>query len=67
MKTITINTAKELKKLVSENRKNIIKINDVKFNERYPMLEVSIQHATYYSVENQGSLSLNAPFNIVLN
>lgn len=67
MKTLVINTEKQLKELVLVNRKNITKINDVKFGELYPMLEVTNKHASYYDVESQGNKFLLAPFNVTMN
>lgn len=64
MKTSVINTEKELKAFVNENRKNITNINGVEFGELYPMMEVSNKHATYYDVETQGNEFLYAPFNV---
>ena len=64
MKTLVINTEKELKAFVNENRKNITNINGVEFGELYPMMEVSNKHATYYDVETQGNKFLYAPFNV---
>lgn len=67
MKNLVINTEKELKAFADENRTNIVKINDVKFGELYPMLEVTNKHALYYNVELQCYKSLYAPFNIIVN
>ena len=66
MATLKFNTAKELKKFVSENRKEITNINGVDFNEMYPMLEVSNKHASYYNVEEQGNSGLYAPFTVIV-
>jgi hypothetical protein len=66
MITIVINTERELKDLVSKNRKNITNINGVQFGELYPMMEVSNKHASYYDVETQENKFLFAPFNIEL-
>lgn len=66
MKTLVIKTEKELKELVSSNRKNITQINDVKFGELYPIMEVTNKHASYYDVETQGNKLLYAPFNVTI-
>lgn len=62
MTTLTINSHSELKSLINSNRANITAINGVSFNERYPMLEVTNKHASYYSVANQRNEYINAPF-----
>lgn len=66
MKTITINSAKELKSLVNNSRKSITNINGVEFSEMYPMLEVSNKHASCYDVEAQGNKFLYAPFTVTI-
>jgi len=66
MKNLEITTAKELKKFVAENRKNITNINGVEFGKMYPMLDVSNKHASYYNVEEQGNSGLYAPFKITI-
>ena len=66
MKTKVINTEKEFKAFVKENRKNITNINGVEFSELYPMMEISNKHATYYDVETQGNQFLYAPFNVTI-
>lgn len=65
MKTLVINTEKELKAFVNENRKNITNINGVEFGELYPMMDISNKHATYYDVETQGNKFLYSPFNVI--
>jgi hypothetical protein len=67
MKTIVINTEKELKSFVKENRKNITNINGIECNELYPMLDISNKHAMYYDVKSQENKIISAPFNIQLN
>lgn len=62
MKTITINTERELKKFVAENRSKITAINGVNFRPMYPILEVTNRSASYYDVESQGNRYLTAPF-----
>lgn len=62
--TTIINTVKELKDFVSQNRKNIASINGVEFGELYPILTVSNKHASYYDVDSQGDKFLYAPFTI---
>lgn len=62
MKTITINTEKELKKFVSNNRKDITNINGVNLSTIYPILEVTNRHVSYYNVTSQANISLFAPF-----
>ena len=66
MKTIVINTEKELKEFVKENRKKIKNINGVEFSELYPMMEISNKQAAYYDVETQGNIFLCAPFNVTI-
>ena len=64
MKATVINTPKELKNFVQKIRKYITNINDVQFNETYPMMEISNNHALYYDAEKQGYKPLYAPFKI---
>lgn len=66
MTTLTINSHSELKSLINSNRANITAINDISFNERYPMLEVSNKHASYYDVQSQGNKYINAPFSVTV-
>lgn len=63
MKTILLNTAKEVKKI---KRASITNINGVAFNEMYPMLDVSNQHVSYYSVEKQRTVSFFPPYQITI-
>ena len=63
MKTQIIKTAKSLKGI---ERKLITEINDVKFGEIYPMLEISNKHASYYNVEKQENTPLFTPFTVTL-
>lgn len=65
MKTTLIQTEKELKSFVNENRKNITNINGVEFTELYPMLDISNKHASYYDVESQGNKFLYSPFTVI--
>lgn len=65
MKTTLIQTEKELKLFVNENRKNISNINGVEFTELYPMLDISNKHASYYDVESQGNKFLYSPFTVI--
>lgn len=67
MNTTVINTPKELKSFVAENRKNITNINGVQFGEMYPMLEVTKKHASYYDVNSQSNKYLSAPFTVKIN
>lgn len=67
MKTTVINTEKELKYFVEQNRKTITNINGIQFNEMYPMMNVTNKHASYYDVESQGDKFLYAPFKIEFN
>ena len=48
MKTTVLQTAKELKAFLPENRKNITEINGIECNEMYPIIEASNKHASYY-------------------
>jgi len=66
MRTITINTERELKQLIKESRSLITNINGVKFTELYPMLEVTNSHASYYDVNSQSNKFLSSPFEITL-
>ncbi len=66
MITLVINNENELKELVLANRNNITQINDVKFGELYPMIEVTNKHASYYCVETQGNKFLYSPFNVII-
>ena len=66
MKTTVINTERELKYFLSKNRKIVTNINGVKFEENYPIIEVTNKHASYYYVESQGNKFLYPPFNIEL-
>lgn len=66
MKSIVINTEKELKGFISENRKNVTNINGVEFNELYPLIDVTNKHASYYDIELQGNKFLYPPFIIKL-
>ena len=63
MKTINVQSARDLKKI---DRKNITKINGVGFNENYPMLTISNKNVSYYDVDSQGDLFLNAPFEVTI-
>jgi protein-disulfide isomerase-like protein with CxxC motif len=67
MNTTVINTEKQLKDFVSQNRKNITNINGVEFGEMYPMMEVTNKQASYYDVETQGNKFLYAPFKVEFN
>ena len=62
MKTLKIETARELKSLIEKNRKGITNINGVEFGELYPLLEVSNRYANYYNVDKQENEHLSAPF-----
>lgn len=66
MTTLTINTHSELKSFVSENRKLIVNINNVEFNDLYPMLQVSNKHALYYDVNTSSNKYLSEPFVITV-
>ena len=62
MKTLKIETARELKSLIEKNRKGITNINGVEFGELYPLLEASNRYANYYNVDKQENEYLSAPF-----
>ncbi len=62
MKTQTFNTAQELKSFVKLNRALITDINGTRFASTVPTLEVTNQHASYYSPNIQGNEYLRAPF-----
>ena len=64
MKTTNVQSARDLKNI---ERKNITKINGVGFNENYPMLTISNKNVSYYDVDSQGDLFLNAPFEVTMN
>ena len=64
METTVINTERELKDFISQNRKNITNINGVQFGEMYPIIDVTNKHASYYDVESQEYKFLYAPFTI---
>ena len=66
MKTIKIKTEKELKSFAEENRKSIIRINDVECNELYPMLELSNKHSRYYNVDKQEYSFMYPPFEVTI-
>ena len=59
MRTITLNTAKQLKSI---ERKSITNINGIEFGELYPLLEVTNKNASYYDVDEQGYKFLLPPF-----
>ena len=59
MRTITLNTAKQLKSI---ERKSITNINGIEFGELYPLLEVTNKNASYYDVDEQGYKFINEPF-----
>jgi len=63
MTTLKIETARELKKV---ERESIVNINGISFNKMYPMLEVTNNHVSYYSVDEQRNITLNAPYMITL-
>lgn len=64
MKTITINSAKELKSI---NRQSITAINGVQFGSQYPMLEITNQHVSYYDTKTQSGQYIAAPFTVAVN
>jgi hypothetical protein len=64
MNTITIQSAKQFKSFLNENRKNITEINGVLFGEVYPMLEATNRYVTYYDIDAQTSKHLSAPFSV---
>ena len=70
MKTITIETEKELKAFLLKNRAAINNINGVECNPLYPIIECSNRHAIYYDVIPQvggKTKILSAPFFLTLN
>ena len=66
MKTIKIETEKELKSFVEQYRKDILRINKVEFTELYPILELSNKNSRYYNVEKQEYSFLYPPFEVTI-
>ena len=66
MKTIKIETEKELKSFVEKYRKDILGINEVEFTELYPMLELSNKHSRYYNIEKQEYSFIYPPFEVTI-
>lgn len=66
MKTLEINTPRELNKFVKSNRKDITNINGVEFTEMYPILELSNNRVSYYNVEEGENSRLYSPFKVLV-